>query len=494
MNKYRLIFIPFLIVSVLLSCISFTAYADEFTVNSQAEGLPSYFYTKEELIDYGATNYSINGQQYLYTTFTAISRSGSDKHRYDYMSSLIFTDDSSTITYTEDNGVYTFTTTTYFYALNGYKQIYYGINSDYTDEHQKTIYFPSKQDIKIGNQLVVDTTDSSIYYGTNSTSYMTGNIANVPLSLEFNFSDASYGSDGLNISVTFNPNLSGSVDRSTTHANGTVDYLDNFNFNVTNNGSKNVQWFMAIVEQGYQVGFDVVYSERGADRTIHSDSIRYIYLYNEEVYLDDSLNRYMTATVASTFHFTAAHDSSGIQLVKWEMVNLEKNHNYDVVVYAVSTDSDKVSFVDSSLQYNTNVGSPVDFGEVQEVYRSTFSVVNPAVYKSDSKIGGSTANDPNTDYTSKTGTLYSYTGLDGETHYGQFDYMKEWLGQGSDLDYVSGYGTSGGTSKFNSLISNTTGVFRFFGTVMGYFPGQLYTIFSVGFFALITIAIIKKVT
>lgn len=468
--KKRFLILP-IIISVLLSCFCFTSFADD-----------EHEHPYTEWTDWDSGSLSSPSQTYVMYMIN-------DWFYCNWASSNFDTNSS------EVNGVYTLSylsDTSYAFQQYGFKYHHYETsNANYnTYSSWRT--------------LTVDTNNSTIgginYSGSS-------NCADIPiqyLTLVVNGAVIMYygepveDSNDIDVSVIFNPTLSGEIDRSETLPNGVVTYQDLFNFNVINNSSFGIQWAMAIVEQGSSVDFDILdyagADSRGADFIQHNDNIKFVYLSSEQVYLDTSMGMWTTATAYSSMHYVGSRSESGINLVRWEMVNLLKNHNYDVVVYAVRNDGDKTSYVSNSLLYSGAVGSPVAFENIEEVYRSTFSIVNPALYNSSSKVGGAIANDNTTDYNEIANTLYSYTEAtedDTITNYGKYDLRTDVRGysggsSGSYQNYNSG--------KFSQLLSLTNGSLGFFTSVLKMFPANVYQVFILGFTAIIIIAIIKKVT
>lgn len=502
--KKILLIIP-LIVSIVLSMFSITANA-EAAVEQTYTGLPTYYYDKDELADELYNQRNLQSDDYFFVKVCNTEWFTSDQFRSYYSSYYViprssYNGQSPNIEYTDSDGVYTFTITNGTWSIfHGYSMCYYSTsNPDYRDFRNKSVTPDYASIDSRCHDLVFDTVNNTVTFSNGDTNNLTyGSLYYEILEVDYNINGMTYNPDALNVLVEFHPELVGSIDRSETLPNGVVTYQDLFNFNVINNSRFGIQWCMAIVEQGSSVEFNYFDSHGadslGTDFVIHTDDIKYIYLYTEDVYLDNTLGFYLSATAHSPMHFVSSQSESGPNLVKWDMVNLDKDHNYDVVVYAVRNDGDKVSFVHGSLMYNATVGAPVYFSDMQEVYRSTFSLVNPAKYDSNSKIGGSIANDSNTDYRSIGNTLYSYTDPDGSVNYGQYDYSYDVRGySGGSLSYIDNY-SSNNSGKFQTLMRNTSAVFGFYAGVLKFFPTDFLSMYQLGIFSLVVIAIIRRLT
>ena len=302
--------------------------------------------------------------------------------------------------------------------------------------------------------------------------------------------------DSMDVSVVVNPELSGSFNRtSILPTNGVAMTQEWFNFEIENHSRFGVQWLFAIVEEGSAIPWKVLnLYDRGIDCIEHSDDVKYVYYANEECYILQGLGFYTTAVLTSPMHYTAPNSDSGQYTIKWDMMNLQKNHNYDVVVYAVQNDSGLTSWVQNSMRFNVELGGEVNYEDSVEVYRSTFSIENPAVYDSNSSINGAPANDSNTDFDALANTMYSYADVysDSEVKYGTFDYRYDIQGNDKELSYIDNYSSNG--NKFQSLMRNTSSVFSFYAGVLKFFPSDWLSMYQLGIFSIIVIAIIRRLT
>lgn len=503
MFKKRLLIIPLVVITAFIQCFCFTANA-EAVIDVTYTGMPDYYYDKDELAMALSNQRNVTSDQYFFLKVCNTEPFASDQWRSFYSSYYIFPDVGSEITASESGGVYTFNSTLNFQMFSGGTLCYFkysdpeyrDLRSKGTTQNYESLSTSCKTLIFDSNNHTVTLTNGN---GDKELCY--GSLHNEILEVDFDLGDLTYNPDAMNVSVEFHPELSGSIDRSETLPSGVVTYQDLFNFNVINNSNKGIQWYMAIVEEGYNIMFHqpagiADSGEYGADITEYSPSIKYIYLHTEDVYLLKNSAFYMDGHVQSSLHQVAAHSESGLNLVKWDMVNLEKDKNYDVVVYAMFNNADKASFVYGLTLYNQWVAQPPEFDNIQEVYRSTFSLTNPASYNPNSKIGGAIANDSDSDINGITKNLVGYSDYDDDgnptTVWGNYTYGRD-IGPSYNGSYYSS-GSSGSAGRFGQLMSLTSGAFGFFAAVLKLFPSSIYQVFILGFTALIIVAIIKKVT
>lgn len=468
----KLLILPAVILTMLVCFIPITASADEVTAYyGDTPNFPQY------TLSYCLDNY--DSQSYIYSCYKVTKLYFGVMYDFYY---IYYTSFPDTVSYTDENDTI-FISNTQLCFTRYVNYIAPSGTSDFSLQGSSSSNNYYEWYIDYGNSTI------------NNPYNCSGDI----ICFDFCLNGTKIDVNALNVSVEFNPELSGNIDRSETLANGVVTYQDLFNFNVINNSRRNIQWYMAIVEQGYNVNFYspagiIDMGERGADLTEYNSSIKYIYLYNEDVYLLKDSAFYMDAHVQSSLHQVAAGSESGLNLVKWDMLDLQRDHNYDVVVYAMFNDADKASFVYGSTLYNMWVAQPAEFDNIQEVYRSTFSVKNPATYNKDSKIGGAVANNSDTDINGLTKELYGYSDYDDTgtptTIWGNYTYGRD-VGPSFSGNY---YTPSSSSGRFGQLMSLTNGALGYFTAVLKLFPANCYQVFLLGFTALIIVAIIKKVT
>lgn len=397
-------------------------------------------------------------------------------------------------------------------------------NSEYKDFRDKT-YDPWMQNIPCDyNTLVFDSVNQTITLSVNGSSQNQsaltyGGIYYEILEVDFDLGDLSYDPNALSVNVTFSPALSGSIDRSQ-NINGATATIDTLNMHIDNNCPFGIQYYMAIVEKGYTPDSLYHISNLGAGESLTmelDDSTKFIFLREENVYLNQ-VNTFKSLIV-SPWHYLGSAESTNVTF-KWSMFDLTAHHEYDVIVYAMRNDNDSVSTIADSIgnfiiPEDTNDvqgkgAHSVDFTTCQEVYRSTFSCLNPAVYDPNSSTNGAIANNGDYDYRGATSVIKGYYDGNGSYHTADYDlrvnghsYLStDGLVPASESPFYhqysnsySGYsGDYAQSGKFSQLLSLTNGSLGFFTSVLKMFPASVYQVFILGFSALIIVAIIKKVS
>lgn len=492
----KIFVVPVVAFLLLCSMIPFTSYAD--AISQTDTGFPSYYYDKEELEErLSANNYDIPSE-YFYFQVCNVSNYGSDNWVRYYQSFYFYPFGNDIVTGSESNGVYTFISSGNFQMVKGQSYCYYSYeNPNYVDFRDKECTLQGNQP----NSIVFDSVNNTVTLCTDGNtsggiSLTNGGIFSEILDVDFNMDSMTYSPDALNVEVIVNPELSGSFNRtSVLPTNGVAITQEWFNFEIENHSRYGVQWLFAIVEEGSAIPWKVLnLYDRGIDCIDHSDDVKYVYYANEECYILQSLGFYTTAVLTSPMHYTAPNSDSGQYTIKWDMMNLQKNHNYDVVVYAVKNDAGLTSWVQNSMRFNVEKGGEVRYEDSVEVYRSTFSIENPAVYDANSSINGAPANDSNTDFDALANTMYSYADVysDSEVKYGTFDYRYDIQGNDKELSYIDNYSSS--SNKFQTLMRNTSSVFSFYAGVLKFFPSDWLSMYQLGIFSIIVIAIIRRLT
>ena len=177
----------------------------------------------------------------------------------------------------------------------------------------------------------------------------------------------------LNLDFTFNPALSGTVNRTTTVSG--IDYTaDKFSMSVYN-GGENARFAMFIVPTGDTVSF----SYGGWDSTMEISSNPVFAFVTDEWTSSganfDNLSMTNQTYSPSFLHYIASGGYQSYEIA-WSSMNLSANTSYDVVCYGC---------LGSGGSYDGQSGMALN-DEFEEVYRRTFSVVNPAVYSPDNDI------------------------------------------------------------------------------------------------------------
>ena len=294
------------------------------------------------------------------------------------------------------------------------------------------------------------------------------------------------GGSGFDISVSFNPVLHNTVNM-TTFDNGVSTLSNYFNMSVRNNGSKSIQFFMAITEPGTNVftGYQGVYNDYG-------ENVRFVYSSDEWI---DQIDEFdvtgVNNTYVSALRRSEWHRVDPLQQVNrnfaWSQMSLQKDHLYDVVVYAMPTreGSTNVSIMHELPAF--------DWSSCAEVYRSSF------------KLPVSTKYDPNDNsfgnYANSTGDTMSHSNFSayiddngkvqvpGDGKYFTADDIRNRYSQGS----VSSSSPGSVSSDLNSVASNFHTFFEFINRIFSYFPRGYQAVITAGLTSIIVLGIIKVV-
>lgn len=535
MKKY-LYLIP-LIFTIILSAIPiasvYAAYPNDLeSVTAMAESVDSRFKTLQEcLLDLG------NPDTYVYFRIAGIDSDDGDKMIYTYFSTLAV----EGLDVTEEDNVYTFS-----YSSNGSNALKFCRVSDYahrnsdnwvSDQHAVTIGDPYS-----GNNAFISCSSCSLDLNTMKCSiiddiydekyYIIGEPEIVVDGVKLN-------DDSLNIEVIFNPSLSGDVNREVksfklnpwdTDPNASiVDNITNadvestvsetFSMTVKNHSRFGVEFLMAIVPQGQSINF---YGSYNSTPT----ALSYVYDVDTNplfVYWSQSWNYFYDSVIPEQFtaidhelspmsnyfncrsqcsdtpwHFVEKNDSY-YTTFDWKAINLQKGVNYDVVVYAVKCDYGQAS---RQCQF-PDMDYYVDYSAIQQVYRSTFRITRAYTYDSSFKPVGY-KNPSATDAINLGWSSVGYIDSNGQAQIKNetlSDYMNNLdnIRKTAHVDFedvmdsyrVSDYSNS--NSSYSSIISSTNSVFSFITGILARFPSGFLQIFTIGFWSIVIISIIKRV-
>ena len=471
---------------MLLSCIPFSANADPIIWIEETDG---YSYDNYQTVNVPSeVDFSGN-----YFWFSSSPPNWSDYQNFPGGCFLAFyyylSLDNAEIT--ENDGVF------HFIWSNSPTPQFYTFTCFYTGSG-KTLNDWSYADNTVTGctDLYYDTSTGSVYTTTGQVSDFYTSQQNPPYEIKQQhlvLDGQVYDRDALRVHVDTGNQLSGEF---------TINNTDLFSVNVTNQGNTDVQWLFAIVERGTAVTFDLARDLSAADIVNHSSNIKYLLLRGENCLLPagehnslpyTSLSQvggvytdYINAYVQTSFHHLGAGDSDSCHIF-WEMVDLKPGVNYDCVAYAMKSYSDCTTFLLSPATNNLDMA---DTDTLTEVFRQPFTISNPKKYDSSVNVGGSgglIANNGDSDYQAIHTDIHGYTDSGGN----YYDYKGTYLGVS---DYNVNNSTAGSSGKFNSLISQTNGVMRFFSQTLGYFPNEFLQVIQLGMFALVVIAIIKRVS
>lgn len=348
--------------------------------------------------------------------------------------------------------------------------------------------------------------------------YQATNIPDFPFPDFVDYSGGS-SSNKLNVDVSFDPLLSGTVDR-----NVSGSLVSSFNMNITNNSNSPIQYRMAIFE-GNVSSFDSCFSPYSNSNCIFT-YMSYDWIYCKDV----SKMRSLTATsnlllqnVGTSWHYLD-RKSSFSQTFNYSQINFSKNKTYSVVVEAglINLDYPSGYFVDNIASLNRvenldkeNLKYILDYSTFSTVFSSTFTFdsLKGISYDSSDNSFGIIANSSDDDYTyaindrqafyDKNGNFdfTSYNPIDDEDSYIYNSPIKspdEWKDENNIL-----YDDSSGFSSIYSSVAFSTGDFSFgngfsnFGSMLGsvfnIFPTNFWKMFTAGFISIIVIAIVKAV-
>ena len=327
------------------------------------------------------------------------------------------------------------------------------------------------------NDTVVYALDSDLNYirlsgyDTNITSCQFGNF-------ETNFDE--YSPVELDLDVSFKPVLSGEISRSQNidgkeYTSKTLDMI------IKNNGS-NSQFAMFIVNKGENITFpeSSLQNNQGFEGNP-------VYCYVSDEWSSFTVGLLGSAVYAPCAWHTIAAGYNQTYSIYWEQISLEANHEYDVVVYGCV--NDQAIQTNTSTQWEMRpvytVTSSLD--DVQEVYRSTFTISDPAEFNPNFIDEGGSVHpwNPNSDNSSLFNASSAYRDdngnivIKGQTSNGGFNVFSDFSG----------------ISVQNMNVNNVFGdTFKFFTGILGFFPPVWIALITVGLSAIVTIAIIKKVT
>lgn len=335
-------------------------------------------------------------------------------------------------------------------------------------------YYPQAKEIKFynGDTVVVTVTD----------------IFNVQSTIE------DLPSSALDLEVTFNPVLSGNIDRILVSDDGTKYYGSGFKMTLNNKSSSAAQYRMAIFE-GEVTGF--------GSWQFDFERAVYIYYTDEWYFGRDISTQSLTARPIKQYGPTLNHYIDGFtveeQVFNWSQIDIEENTIYTVVVEASSSTFDCVYPVSDNVNYEDSSTGEYSllYSNFENVYCSTFSVdyLGDITYNHDDDSNGIKPYNCYDDAKRLSLTRSAYVNEDGIIDY-------------SDLNVYEDPNSWYNTSTFGSAISkdnkfvaddvtdisvNFSNFSGFIFSVFNLLPASYWNIFYIGFVALIIIGVIKVV-
>lgn len=401
---------------------------------------------------------------------------------------------------------YTFSEATVSYE-NGYLDINYAVNPTGKSTNEK-IYFYNKgssasgyDDYKTGStythvEMRWGDTISINFYDRNGNNYSprmgtSGDVANGFCTFITNIPEIQPQS--LNVLVDFSPDLVGNVDRESI-IDGKKYISESLELTVTNNGA-DAQWAMFIVPHDSDV---YVPTESSAMETFqYSGKCTFAYVTNEwQTY--DSAGEAVGAiwghdVSAPSDYFQSPsvwhaipHGEFRTYSISWNSMSLDKGVFYDVVVYASLNDQLEDSGTSSMMNGNPRPAYTVTLNvSAQEIYRSSFHILNPAEFNPDSVDSNGTISwNPLTDNDDIFKGTTAYKDSHGNLVIDNSSYSPI-IGNGINGAYNS---NSKGFASLNGMFSS---FFSFINSALSAFPSVFLTIITAGFTGLVIIGIVK---
>jgi hypothetical protein len=333
------------------------------------------------------------------------------------------------------------------------------------------------------HELVFDSNNNKLYlYDSNHnlcTSYMflDSNI----LSTDFIYYDLITNifdivpSNPLNLSISFEPDLSGTVSRTSVH-NGKEYTSTTLDLHVTNNGD-DAQFSMFIVPSGDDITFpdSIITNNQGF---IGSP----VYAYVTDEWLAFSVAGFQGNALYApcVWHTVPSGYVNQIYHIPWNHMSLDKSISYDVVVYACSN---TITGVEK--------GVDADLSDVVEIYRSTFTITDPAAYDPSGDAFGDHPWNPDEDHTSLWNTSSAFRDdngnvvIKGQTREGGGYVLTE-----KGFVTLDTFSSSSMSSSIRRGFDNFLGFVNY---IFNRLPGDLSTIYKYGYLSVVVLCIIKAV-
>ena len=288
----------------------------------------------------------------------------------------------------------------------------------------------------------------------------------------------------LNLSVSFSPSMSGTVTRKGT-ANGSEVTYDHLNLNIQNNGD-NAQWLFCIVPHGQSLSFPeaIINTPQG-----FIGSPTYVYIADEWIDWTNGLTgitgNYGGIDMQMLYSPCAWHtlitQSDRTYRINWDMMKLSKDVSYDCVVYGMINEEPVNASSSGSGLGCWTVKSALS--GIQEVYRSTFTMANPAEFNPNSIDEGNSSHswDPDIDNSDLFNSNSVYKDSNG-------NFVIKGGSSNSNSSGGSFYVSSSSVNNINNIFRN---FFRFISGVLICFPTIYQNIIALGLSALIVVGVVK---
>lgn len=324
------------------------------------------------------------------------------------------------------------------------------------------------------NTFTAVKSDGSNAYLDSRNEVYTGTFDN----FQTNFTE--YAPQTLSLAVSFNPTLTGDVSMNET-INGKDYSSKSLDLVVSNNGS-DAQFLMCIVPTGGGLTFPTSTMENNKG-----------FIGNPTfVYVTDEWSTFNVPTGQTSILAGCAWRAvpSGYQNqtyhILWSSMNLQANTSYDAIVYAclnpdsVSTNAGMGGF---AMRGGYSVTS--DLQDVQEVYRSTFTMSQPPTF--------------NQNIVDEAGTGHAWNpNIDNSNLFTGAAAYKDDLG---NITIRGQYGSNNGGANYTVWEDSNVGItnlfgnyFNFLNTVFGFFPSIWQAVITVGLITLVIVGILKAVS
>lgn len=341
------------------------------------------------------------------------------------------------------------------------------------------------------NQLNFDTYDNSpiVYDKSNKTLTWGTRFTNLPV-LKFESDLIDNGSSG-GLEVSFLPiDLSGTIND--TYKVGSVDAkLLQIDMEINNTTNHNYQFIWSIVPHDDSLTFEN--SNTDCLTKGYSGSPSWVYLSDEWIICpnpDTSEHGLIhNAFKTSAWHLSNAHSVDSFQ-TSIETMDLVHGVQYDCIVYAVESESDRLTLCDINLGITYGNLYWIDYTEVQEIYKSTFTLGFDTPFDAHYNSAGLHSFDPHgSDIDNFGAELARYNPDTGALEVGSNMYS----GKGAGYYNSTSSGGSSNNTRLMSFTSAFSTVFGFTSAFFNHLPDVLQQLFVFGFSTLVVCGIVKAV-
>lgn len=340
---------------------------------------------------------------------------------------------------------------------NSFSRNFYGIYFNFNDNTFRAAYYDS----------------SNAYLDSNNEVY-SGTFTD----FETNLSE--YAPQTLSLSFSFRPSMSGAVSRSET-INGKEYTSNTLDVYVTNNGS-DAQWLLAILPSGDNLTFPESTLENNQG---FLGSPTFVYV-TDEFSTFNIANGQTSIYAGCAWRAIPSGYSNQPYHILWSSIDLKANTSYDLVCYGALNPDSIITNAASGGGFNMrgNFSVTSDLSTVEEVYRSTFTISDPAVFDPNiiDEAGTGHAWNPNADNSHLFTNAAAYRDDNGNLIIRGFS--------NGGVDYTAWSDTIPDTS----LTQATTNVFSFVASFFKLLPASWGAMIFMGISAIVVVAIIKKGT